>query len=452
MRLLVVGDGKVGHMLAEQLASENHDVVIVDKSDAALRKSQNTLDVMTLQGNGANAKTLLEAEVGKADILIAATAGDETNMLCSLIGKRLGAKYTIARIRDPEFHESLSILQTELDIDMAVNPERATALEISRLIRLPPAINIESFAHDRVEMVQFRVRQTDPIVGQPLHMLTPNAKTPILYAAIERESDVIIPNGDTVIHVDDKLYVTGEHSSMTAYFKYLGRESVRIKNILIMGGGRIAYYLAKALEPLGVSISIIEIDPKKAVELSVQLPEVNIILGDASDRELLDQEGLDTADAFIALGDRDEENLLAGLHASAAGVEKVIVKNNRVTDPAVISRLGLDSIVSPKAIVCDAILRYVRAHEAGIGTAVEKVYRLLDDKAEALEFIANPGEKYIGIPLKRLAIRGPALIVCIVRSGHIIIPFGDDYIEAGDNVIVVTARHGISDLNEVLRA
>jgi K+ transport systems, NAD-binding component len=450
MRILVVGDGKVGHMLSAHLAQEGHDVVIVDKSESVLRRSQDTLDVMTLRGNGANAQTLMEAQVDKADVLLAATASDETNMLCALIGKRLGAKYAIARIRDPEYHESLDLLQKELDIDMAVNPERATALEISRLIRFPFATSIESFSKGRVEMVGFHVHEDSPLIGFPIKVLRAKTQAEVLYAAIERDAEIIIPNGDIIIQEGDYVHVVGEIDSISEYFRQMGKAPVKIKDVTMMGGGRISYYLAKMLIPLGMNLTIIEINEAKAVALSETLPEANIICGDASDQELLQQEGIENTDAFIALSNRDEENLLTGLYAATLGIKKVVVKNNRVTDNKVIDKLDLDSIVSPKSIVCDTILRYVRAHEGGIGTAVEKLYSLLGGKAEALEFIAMMQEPYIGVPLKDLKMKKGTLVVCIVRNGKIIIPFGNDYILTGDSVIIVVNESGISDLNEVM--
>jgi len=452
MRIIVVGDGKVGHMLAGRLAQESHDVVVVDISEEVLRKSQDTLDVMTLKGNGANAHTLVEVQVEKADVLVAVTAGDETNMLCTLIGKRLGAKYTIARIRDPEYHDSLDLLQKDMDIDMAVNPERATALEISRLIRFPLATNIETFAKGHVEMVGFNVSERSAIVDKPLKELPRNADEPVLYAAIERGDEVIIPMGDTIIRAEDHVHVIGELDNLTSFFHRMGRDPVKIKHVTIMGGGRISYYLAKMLLPIGMNLTIIEINKEKALALSELLPEANIICGDATDVELLRQEGIENTDAFIALSDRDEENLLTGLYAATRGVPKVVVKNNRVTNKDVIHKLDLDSIVSPQAIVCDTILRYVRAHEGGIGTAVEKVYQLMSGKAEALEFIAVPEQAYIGVPLKDLKIKKGTLVVCIVRNGHVIIPFGNDHIAAGDSVIIVAEESGISDLSEVMEA
>ena len=453
MRILVVGDGKVGHTLAEHLAREEHDVVIVDRSDEVLQRSEDTLDVLCVRGNGANAKTLMEAGVDKADILIAATAGDETNMLCCLIGKRLGAKYAIARIRDPEFNESLTLLQKELGIDMAINPERATAIEISRLLRFPFASNIESFAKGRVEMVEFRAQEKDVVIGHPLKDLSRRLHgiPQVLYAAVDRDGEVLIPNGDFSIAPGDRVHVAADMVTITAYFRFLGKNSLRVKNVMLLGGGRISYYLAKMIVPIGIHVALIELNGGKAEALSEMLPDVNVIHGDGTDQELLEQEGLTRMDAFVTLCDRDEENLMTGLFAVSQGVPKVIVKNNRVSYADIISAMGLDSIVSPKSITCANILRYVRARVNGLGTKVEKLYRLMNGKAEALEFIARASDPYIGVPLKDLNMRRNTLVAVIVREGRVIVPFGNDHIEAGDSVVIIACESGISDLNEVIR-
>lgn len=296
MRILVVGDGKVGHTVAEQLTREGHDVVIIDKNEDVLQRCEDTLDVLCIRGNGANARTLLDAGVEKADFVVAATASDETNMLCCLIAKRLGARYTIARIRDPEYNESLSLLQRETSIDNAINPERATALEISRLLRFPFANNIETFAKGQIEMVEFRVQENDVAVGCPLHALS--SRLPgiprVLYAIVERSGEVIIPNGDFVIHAGDRVHVAGDMVTITNYFRFLGKHSLRVKNVMLLGGGRISYYLAKMIVPMGMHVAMIEINPKKAESLSESLTHVNVILGDGTDQELLEQEGLES--------------------------------------------------------------------------------------------------------------------------------------------------------------
>lgn len=453
MRILVVGDGKVGHTLAENLAREGHDITMIDRDDDVLQKSEDSLDALCIRGNGANAKTLIDAEVSSADIAIAATASDETNMLCCLIAKRLGAKYTIARIRDPEYNESLTLLQRELGIDMTINPERATALEISRLLRFPFASDIESFAKGQVDMVAFRVQNDDiMIIGVPLKHFSINAPQlpKVLYAAVERDGKVIIPDGEFIIHAGDTLYVVADMVTIHHYFHVLGKSELRIRNVMMLGGGRISYYLARFLVPMGIHVNMIEINPEKASALSESLPHVDVLLGDGTDQDLLEQEGLSTMDAFIALCDRDEENLMTGVFASRQGVPKVIVKNNRTNYADIMRSLGLDSMVSPKDITCDNILRYVRARANRTGTSVEKLYRLVNGKAEALEFVARKGEAYIGIPLKDLTIRKGTLVAVIVRKGKVIVPFGNDHIEEGDHLVIIACESGISDLSEVI--
>ncbi len=452
MRILIVGNGKVGHAVAEQLTREEHDVVVIDKNEEVLERCQDTLDVLCIRGNGANARTLIDAGVEKADFIVATTASDETNMLCCLIAKRLGARYTIARIRDPEYNESLSMLQHETSIDNAINPERATALEISRLLRFPFAINIETFAKGQIEMVEFRVQANDIIVGCTLRTLSTHLPglPRVLYAIVERNGEIIIPNGDFVIQVNDRVHVAGDMVTITNYFRFLGKHSLRVKNVMLLGGGRISYYLAKMIVPMGMHVAMIEIDPPKAASLSESLPHVNVILGDGTDQELLSQEGLSSMDAFIAISNRDEENLMTGLFAVRQGVPKVIVKNNRIAYADIISGMGLDSMVSPKNITCSTILRYVRALMNSDGTKVERLYRLLNDRVEALEFIARASDSYIGIPLKNLNIRKNALVAVIARQGKVIVPFGDDKIEEGDHVVIIVCENGIDDLNEVI--
>ncbi len=453
MRILIVGAGKVGHTLAEHLVMEKHDVVIVDKNEEVIQRHMDTLDAMCVRGSGANARVLMEAEADKADIIIATTASDETNMLCCLMAKRLGAKYAIARVRDPDYNDSLNMLRADMGIDMAINPERTTALEISRLLRFPTASNIESFARGRVEMVEFRALEGDAVVGCPLKDVLQSARgmPQVLCAAVERDGKAYIPDGDFVIQPGDKVHVAADVMTITAFFRYLGRNNTRTRNVFLMGGGRISYYLAKMVIPLGMHVTVVEIDEKKANVLSEALPEANVIFGDGTDQELLEQEGLGQTDAFVALGNRDEENLMTGLFAVRRGVPKVIVKNNRVTYAGLLAGMGLDSIVSPKALTCASILRYVRGRANSQGTKVERLYRLMDGKAEAMEFIARQEDPYIGVSLKDLNVRAGTRIAAIVRRGKVFVPFGNDHVEAGDSVVVVACENGISDLNEVIR-
>ncbi|MBQ9251777.1 MAG: Trk system potassium transporter TrkA [Clostridia bacterium] len=452
MRIILIGAGKVGHILADRLTAEEHDVTIIDRNEEVIDRCQDSLDVMCIKGNGANARTLVEAGVDRADIVIATTAGDETNMLCCLIAKRLGAKYTIARIRDPEFNESQMLLQNEMGIDVAINPERATALEISKLLRYPFAGSIESFARGQVEMVEFRAQKDDSIVGVPMKNLSsklPNIPQ-VLYSMVERDNQVIIPGGDFFIEPGDKVHIAGNMVNITNFFRYLGRNSLKVRSVMVMGGGKITYYLARMIMPVGIHMTIFEVNAEKARSLSEQFPKADIILGDGTDQDLLEEQGLTQMDAYISLSSRDEENLMTGMYASRKGVPKVIAKNTRTTYADILNQLGLDSIVSPQSITCSTILRYVRAREHSKGTEIERLYRLAEGKAEAIEFIARKGDSYIGIALKDLSIRPGNLVAVILHQGKVIVPFGNDKIEAGDHVVIISRELGIGDLNEVL--
>lgn len=449
MNIVIVGDGKVGYTLAEYLSAEGHDVTIVDRNSEALNKAGDTLDVMCVRGNGANVRTLLEAGVDESDILIAVTASDETNMLCCLMGKKLGVRYAISRVRDPEYTESLSLFQKEMGIDMVVNPERTTAYEISRLFRYPFAANIETFAHGRVELVGFRVEERDGLSGVPLRELHSKFKG-VLYCAVERGQEAIIPGGDFIIQAGDKLHVAGDLMSITRFFKQLGRNTQRVRSAMLIGGGHISYYLAKIVAGMGIDLRIIEIQPQKCHFLSETLDDVTVICGDGTEQELLQSENIQDMDAVVCLTDRDEENLMAGLFCSHVGVDKVIVKVNRLNYVDLLSGRGIDSVVSPKRSTANSILKQVRALSHSRGAVIEKVFRLVGGQVEALEFTVVEGAPYLGVPLSRLRIRPGVLVAVLVRNRRIIIPFGNDHLEAGDTALLIAHTNTIASLEDAL--
>ena len=348
MNIIIVGNGKVGYTLAQYLSKDGHDVTVMDVSQQALLRASETLDVMCVRGNGANVKVLIEAGVENADVIVAVTGNDEQNMVCCLAAKQLGAKYSIARIRDPEYTESLTLLQKKLDIDMVINPERATAQEISRLLRFPFAINIESFAHGRVEMVEFRAENTDPILNMPLSRLH-NRFPHIQFTAVQRNGTAFIPDGASVLLPGDRVYATGDRESVTKFFKHLGKDTQRLKSALLIGGGHIAYYLAKIIAGMGVYMRLIEIDEKKCLRLSEQLDNVMVICADGTDQEVLESENVADCGALICLTDRDEENLITGLYGARRGVRKVIVKVNRTNAMDVMGDLGIWASTAPSA-------------------------------------------------------------------------------------------------------
>ena len=453
MQIIIIGGGKLGLSLAQHLIDEGHNVTMIDRNEAVLHKSMDALDAMFIKGSGVSADTLKEADAPHADVVIAVTMGDEVNMLSCLTAKRLGAQYTIARIRDPEYLQTLSFLQKELSIDYAINPERATAREISRMLRFPFAGGIETFARGRVEMVDFRASDGDPVVGIPLkEMYKKNKQLPqVLFCAVERDGEIIIPKGDFVIRAGDRVHVVSDVQTITRFFVALGKGMSTIRSVMLMGGSRIAFYLASMLLNMKMKVSIIEIKPEKARRLSEILPGATIIEGDGTDQELLESEGLEDTDAFVTLSDRDEENLMAGFYAAQRKVKKVIVKSTRDTYSGIMHNMGLDSIISTMAVACNDILRAVRARSSRSYAAVERMYRLMDGQAEALEFIAQAGDNYIHVPLKDLHIISDALIAVIVRDGQVRVPFGNDTIEVGDYVVVISRRTGLSALGQVFR-
>ena len=447
MNIIIVGDGKVGYTLAQFLSKDGHDITIIDKNTEALNRASETLDVMCVRGNGANVRTLIDAGIESADIIISVTGNDELNMVCCLAAKQLGAKYSIARIRDPEYTESLTMLQKKLDIDQVINPERATAQEISRLLRFPFAINIESFAHGRVEMVEFRVDPTDPIIGIPLSKL--HGKYPrIQFSAAQRNGEAIIPGGNFEIAAGDRVYATGDRESITKFFKQLGKDTQRMKSALLIGGGHISYYLAKIIAGMGVRLRMIEIKEDKCNRLSEQLDNVMIICADGTDQEVLDSESVGECGALICLTDRDEENIITGMFGARRGAKKVIVKVNRLNTLEVMEDLGIESVVSPKLTTANVILRSVRALNNSRNSVVEKVYSMLGGKVEAYEFTALEGAPYLNIPLNRLNIKRGILVSVLVRERKNIIPFGGDHIEAGDTVILVAKAGSVVNLED----
>lgn len=447
MNIIIVGDGKVGYTLAQFLSKDGHDITIIDKNAEALNRASETLDVMCVRGNGANVRTLIDAGIESADIIISVTGNDELNMVCCLAAKQLGAKYSIARIRDPEYTESLTMLQKKLDIDQVINPERATAQEISRLLRFPFAINIESFAHGRVEMVEFRVDPTDPIIGIPLSKL--HGKYPrIQFSAAQRNGEAIIPGGNFEIAAGDRVYATGDRESITKFFKQLGKDTQRMKSALLIGGGHISYYLAKIIAGMGVRLRMIEIKEDKCNRLSEQLDNVMIICADGTDQEVLDSESVGECGALICLTDRDEENIITGMYGARRGAKKVIVKVNRLNTLEVMEDLGIESVVSPKLTTANVILRSVRALNNSRNSVVEKVYSMLGGKVEAYEFTALEGAPYLNIPLNQLNIKRGILVSVLVRERRNIIPFGGDHIEAGDTVILVAKAGSVVNLED----
>ena len=451
MKIIIVGDGKVGFTLAEHLSQEEHNVTVIDTNDDALRHASESLDVMCVKGNGASISALKESGVESADVLIAATSLDEINMVCCLTAKQLGAKFTIARVRNVEYAMELSRMKRELGIDLAINPENATAVEISRLLRFPSAANIETFCRGRVELIGFRVREGDFLADQPLSAQTSKIRElPMLLCAAEREDgEVIIPDGTFIPRVGDRLYLVGQPAGLTAFFRLLGRHIPKLHSAFIIGGGRIAHYLTSILLKMGMQVKIVERNPERCRHLSDVLPQALIIQGDGTDQELLEEENASASDAFIALTDRDEDNIIISLYAMQQGIAKVVAKSNRQNYASIAHAAGLDSVISPKLITASHILQVVRGMQNSKGSVMNALYKICDGHAEALEFIANETTHNQGVPLKDLRLKKGILIAVIVHQGRVIIPQGSTCMEQGDTVIIVSGDEGILDVNDI---
>ncbi len=452
MKIVIIGDGKVGYKLAKQLSEENYDIVLIDSNETKLKETSNRMDIFCITGNGMSVDVQTEADVQHADLVIACASTDELNMLSCLMARRLGAKHTVARVRNPIYYKQIDILKEDLRLSMAVNPELTVANEISRVLIFPAASKIETFVKGRVELVEFQLPENNLITGMSLAEIYKKFHIKILVCAVQRGEEVMIPDGEFVLRAGDKLHIAATHKEIEGFFKRLGNRKTKVKKVLICGGSRVGFYLAKLLCTLGMQVKIIDIDQEKCDFLVDQLPDdVNVIKGDGTDCELLLEEGIAEADAFIALTGVDEENIITALFAKKHGVGKIVAKVNEGSRVQMVEGLGIDSIVSTKSATANAILGYVRARQNSICSAnVETMYSLVDGKIEALEFIVKQETDYTGIPLRNLPTKRNNLIACIGRRRKIIIPSGNDCIQAGDSVVIVTKDKRIQDIRDIL--
>ena len=451
MKIIIIGCGKVGELLTSYISNEGHDVVVVDSDQAIIERTVNEYDVMGVVGNGASNAVQMEAGTDKANLLIAVTASDELNIMCCMVARKLGARHTIARVRNPEYADQIVFMRKEFGLSMAVNPEYDAAREISRIIRVPAALKVDTFAKGRVDLVEVKIDEKHPLCGRKLSELVSVCGVNVLVCAVKRGDDVIIPKGDFTPEAGDVIHITASHQDLLTFFKKLGIQDKRIKNVMIMGGGKIAYFLAKRLDGLGIGVKLVERDAERAEQLAELLPKAMIIHGDATDSDLLDEEGVADTDAVVTLTGVDEENIMISLYASKNKVDKVITKVNRPGIMKLLSSIGLECVVSPRAITANSILRYLRGLEHSDSSSIQTLYKIVDGEVEAIEFIAADGFDDIGKPIKTMKIRKNIIIACIIRGNRIIYPHGDDTIERGDAVIVVAkSEQAVHDLDDIL--
>ena len=453
--MIIAGAGKVGASVAEQLAAEGHSVTIVDLSEETTNKLSNQIDVMCIKGNCASRETLLEAGAVDTDVLIATTESDEMNLLCCYCGHRLGIPHTVARVRDISYVDEVESLKRDLNITMIVNPEHATAVEISRMLRFPNAANVDTFARGQVELVAFHMQQGDFICDHAIMDVSRRIQNvPFLFCAVERGSEVFIPNGRSVLRQGDKVYIAGTPNGIHEFFHMLGRQAHKIRRAFIIGGGRIAFYLLAELERLGMSCKVAERDSARCRQLAEAFPRSLIIHGDGTDPELLTEERMPASDAFIALTDRDEDNLIISLYAHQEGVPKVVAKSSHQNYTSIARSAGVESVVSPKLTTAYQILRLIRGLQNSKGSSMTALYRIAGGRAEAMEFRVRPDDRHLGVPLRDLSrhLRPGVLIAVIVRDGNVIIPDGSTSLQAEDDVIVVAQNSVITDLDDIYTA
>ncbi len=452
MKIIIVGCGKVGTTLAEQLNRENHDITLIDTNEEAIQNISDSADVMGVTGNGAVYQVQMEAGIQDADLLIATTNSDELNMLCCLIAKKAGNCHTIARIRNPEYSSEIRYIREELNLSLAINPELAAAREIARLLRFPSAIKIEPFAKGRIELLKFLIPEHSLLNDMRVMDVVNCLKSNVLICVVERGNDVVIPDGNFVMKKGDKISFIASHQESADFFKKAGVDNNIVKSAMFMGGGKLTHYLCRLLEDTKIKIKIIERDEERCRQLSELLPKAMIIHGDGTDEQLLLEEGIRQTEAFASLTGFDEENIMLSLYASSQSKAKLITKVNKIAFENVINSLNLGSLIQPKMLTAEIILQYVRAMQNSMGSSnIETLYKIAADKAEALEFRVKEGSPVLGIPLEKLKLIDNLLVACINRGGTIITPRGKDTVEAGDTVIVVTTHTGLNDLTDILR-
>jgi len=452
LKIIIVGAGKVGRTLAVRLTDEGHDIIMIDKAEERLEDLQKNTDCMTLQGSGSSHDTLEEAGLAEADLFIAVTDSDELNLLCCTIAKQFNPGLsTIARVRDPDYGNEIPYLRNKLGIDMIINPEFEAAVEAARLLLLPAAISINTFAHGSAELIKIKLPEDNMLDGKDIAYLGKNITNNLVIVGVERGDEVTIPNGSFVLKGGDVISFVSSRKVCLQFLKAIGFNTRAVHDTMIIGGGKSAFYLADQLIRSGIDVRIIEKSEDRCEYLSTVLPKANILNGDGIDVDFLEEAGIADVESLVALTGIDEENIMLTLHAKRVSNAKVVTKINRIAFTQVISSLNLGSVIYPKYITAETIISYVRAKQASIGSNVEVMYQLLDGNAEAIEFKVKEESSVTGIPLKDLNIKSDVIISFISHNGKLIIPTGNDVISEGDNVMIVTTQKGFTELQDIMR-
>ena len=451
MNIVILGCGKVGTRITSKLSESGHNITVIDKNRKAVESVTEQFDVIGFVGDGADADLLQEAQIGKADLMMAMTGDDEVNLISCLIARNLSKCRTIARMRNPIYENSLHIIGEDLGLAMHVNTERLAADEAARVIRFPSAMQIDTFNKGRVELIKYRIKEGTLLDGMRISDIPSKVRHDVLICAVERGEDVIIPNGDLVLQARDAISFATTPEREQGIFRILRGKEKRGRDCMIIGGSVLAYYLSRDLVRSGIRVTLIERNPEKCDRLSRDLPEVNVINADAVDHTVLLEEGLEHMDAVVTLTNSDETNILLSLYVNRLCSAKIITKMNRLERDSVIDEMDLDTILVPKDITADTVSSYVRAMTNSEGkSSIETLYTLVGGKAEAIEFRIGAGCRLIGVPLAKLRLKRDLIIACITRYGNIEIPNGRSVIREGDGVIVVTTRKGLNDIEDII--
>ena len=452
MKIIVLGAGKVGKTLIKHMSNEDHDIIVVDQNATKVEEVVNQFDVIGVVGNGGSYDILMEAGAQDANLIICVTASDELNILAGLMAKKMGTRHTIARVRNPDYSSQRDFMRNQLGFSMIVNPELEAASEIRRVLSFPSAVKVDTFSRGKVELAEFFVEDHSRLNGVELSQLHKITKTNILVCAVSHNEDVIIPDGNYAIKPGDHLYITGTHRDLSRFCLDIGVITTRIKNVIIVGGGKIAYYLSKQLSTQGIKVKLIEKDKNRCQVLAEKLPYVTIIYGDGSDDELLNEEGIENTDAVLALTGLDEENIVLSLSAKSLYHKKTIAKVTRMNYVGLSDVLKVDSIVAPKKIVASQIIRYVRAKmNKDNDSSVKTLYKIVDGEVEAIEFKVTEQFKYLHKTLNEMKIKEHVLVAAIIRENEVIVPKGNTTMELNDYVIIVSRGEIMKSLNDILR-
>ena len=451
MQIIIVGCGNVGQTLTQQLSKEGHNITVIEEKSSVVQSVVNNLDVMGIVGNGASYSIMKDAGIESADLMIAVTDSDELNLLCCLIAKKAGNCHTIARVRNPVYNNEINFIKEELGLSMVINPEEAAASEAGRLLKLPSATKIETFARGRAELVRLVIDENSRLCDIALKDIPSDLKKQVIIAVVTRGNDVHIPDGNFILRAGDEITIFGSSKNTISFFKKLGLPSAKVHSTIIIGGGETAFYLAMQLIALGIKVTIFEKDSVRCKELTDLLPQALIINGDGTDKDMLLEEGVTRTESFVSLTNLDEENIMLSMYVKSINPKaKIITKVHRVNYGDIIGSLNIGSIIYPKNITADRIVQFVRGMSASKDSNIETLYKLNDDKVEALEFIVRNGSPVIGKPLSQMKIKKGVLIACINHYGEIISPSGDSVIRDRDSVIVVTTLAGLKDISDIL--